>query len=244
MRRAIKVVLSAAALAGGGLLALATTAAEPVTGSGVPMTETRPLGDVTEVVLSGAGDLTIVPGSPAELRVTADDNVVPLLESITSDHKLTIRTRSWTRLRPQTKIAYTLVVPHLEALTVSGSGTARAERCAGRALSVKVTGSGHAFLNDLDVPELAVSVSGSGTVTASGTAGRATVRVSASGDVDAAALETATAEVRVSGSGTVAVWTTDALKSRVSGSGCVKYKGRPGSVEQKVSGSGRIRPLE
>src|SRR5689334_4814607 len=91
--RVIKFGLLASALVGGGLLALATTARETVEGSGTPATEEREIGDVSEVVLSGVGDLTIVPGAVPALSVTADDNVLPALETETVNGKLTLRTR-------------------------------------------------------------------------------------------------------------------------------------------------------
>ena len=80
IRRVIKFGLLASALVGGGLLALGTTARETIDGSGVPATEPRDVGDVTEVVLSGVGDLTIVPGDFPTLSVTADDNVLPAVQ--------------------------------------------------------------------------------------------------------------------------------------------------------------------
>jgi hypothetical protein len=243
IRRAIKFVLLASSLIGGGLLALAATEARTVDGSGVAATESRPVGDVTDVTLSGVGDLTIVRGAVPALRVTADDNILPALETRTSGRKLTLRPRSWTGLKPKTKIAYTLVVPHLDALTVSGAGAARADRVAGDSLTVKVSGAGRAVLRDVEVSELTVDASGSGAAAVGGDAGRLVVRVSGAGRIDAAECRAAGAEVRASGSGTAGVWATDALDARASGSGTVKYRGAP-DLTRKVSGAGRVLRLE
>src|SRR5262245_45700449 len=87
-RRAGKFLLLASALAAGGFLALSTTARETVTGSGTRATEQRDFGDVTEVVLSGTGDLVLEPGDAPCLSVTADDNVLPLLVTETDGKKL------------------------------------------------------------------------------------------------------------------------------------------------------------
>lgn len=239
--RLFKLSLFAAALAGGGFLALAAFH-ERVDGSGVPATEERYVGAVTEVTLSGVGDLTIVQADVPSLSVTADDNVLPLLETETSGGKLTLRTRSNCSISPKTRIAYTLAVPRLEHLTVSGAGNARVERLAGERLTVKVSGAGNATLREVSCPAVSLHLSGAGHATLAGTAEKVTIRLSGAGDVDAAALQAKAVDAQVSGAGTAKVWAADELKARVSGSGSVKYKGAA-KVEKKVSGAGSVKPL-
>lgn len=240
-RRAFKLFMFASALGLGGMIAWATFH-ETVTGSGVPATDERSVGSVTEVALTGIGNLTVVQGDVPGLSVTADDNVLPLLETETSGRKLTIRTKTGYSIRPQTPISYTLTVPKLEKLSIAGSGNARAERLTGDTLAVRVSGSGNAVLRDATFRELTLSISGSGTATMGGAAEKVTTKISGSGDIDAGMLKVKTAEVQVSGSGSASVWATDALNVRVSGSGDVKYRGSP-KVEKKVSGSGKVHAI-
>jgi hypothetical protein len=242
IRRAVKLVLFASALGAGGLLAVAV-ARDTVTGSGVSVTEERDIGEVTSVVLAGSGELTIVPGSPASLSVTADDNILPVIETETEGGKLTLHTRSRTDVRPKTKIAYTLTVPRLTAITVSGAGHVKADQLTAGALTVKLSGAGTAKLNNVACKSLALHLSGAGTATVTGVAEKLTVKLSGAGDIDAVGLKASSADVQVSGAGDIRVWATDELKARISGAGGVKYKGSP-KVEQKVSGAGRIRPIE
>jgi hypothetical protein len=242
IRGAFKLVLFASALGVGGWLAVAT-ARETIDGSGAPATEERDVGDVSEVVLSGVGDLTVVPGEFAALSVTADDNVLPALETESANGKLTLRTRSRTTLRPKTKIAYTLTVPRLDAITVSGAGNVKSTRLDADTLTVKLSGAGNVHLNNLTCKALALNVSGAGTAHLAGATEKLTMRLSGAGGIEAAGLKASSADVQVSGAGNATVWAADELKARVSGAGGVRYKGVPGSVEQKVSGAGRIRPL-
>lgn len=242
IRAAVKLVLYAGALGGGALLALAVTR-ETVAGSGVPKTEERDVGDVTAVALSGTGDLTIVPGPVPALSVTADDNILPLIETESDGGTLTLRTRSRANLRPKTKIAYTLTVPRLSTITVSGAGTVTARQLTTGALTVKLSGAGSADLDGLACKSLALTLSGAGTARVSGATERLTVKLSGAGDIEAAGLKATTADVQISGAGTASVWAVAELKARVSGAGDVRYKGSP-TVEQKVSGAGRVRPAE
>lgn len=240
-RRLFKFTLFAAALAGGGFLALAAFH-ETVDGSGVPATEDRNVGSIRDVELSGVGELTITQGDVPALSVTADDNILPLLETETSGRKLTLRTKSDYSLRTKTKIAYALTVPNLEQLTVSGAGNARAEKLTGDRLAVRLSGAGTVTLREDSHKSLTLTLSGAGHATLGGTAESVTLKVSGAGDIDAASLQAKAADVQVSGAGTVRLWATDELKARVSGAGGVRYKGSP-KVEPRVSGAGSVKPL-
>src|SRR5437867_2120919 len=127
IRRAFKLMLFVSALGIGALLAVAMLR-ETVSGSGNPATEERDVGSVREVSLSGIGNLTVREGDVPSLSVTADDNILPLLETETSGNKLTIRTKSGFSIRPSGPINYILTVPKLEKVSVSGSGNVKAER--------------------------------------------------------------------------------------------------------------------
>lgn len=244
IRRAVKLVFFASALCAGGLLALATTVRETVEGSGVRMTEERDIGNVDEVVLSGVGDLTIVSGAMPALSVTADDNILPALETNAAGGKLKLGTRSLTSIHPKTKIAYTLTVPQLNSITVSGAGTVKTQRLEADNLKLQLSGAGKAQLDNLKCKSLALTLSGSGIANLSGSAEEFKLRVSGAGKIDAANLKTNSADVRISGSGQAAIWATNELKARISGAGNVKYRGQPRHIEQKVSGSGHIRAME
>ena len=240
IRRAFKFVLFASALGAGALIALAVFQ-ETVVGSGKTATEERAVGAVTEVSLSGIGNLTIRQGEIPGLAVTADDNILPLIETEASGKKLIIRTRTGYSLRPSAPISYTLTVPRLEKLSVSGAGNATADHLSGDNLTVKLSGAGNAVVREVACQSLTLTLSGAGNATLSGTAQKVTARISGAGDIDAAGLKTACADVQVSGAGNASVWATEELKVRVSGAGDVRYKGSP-RIDQKVSGAGSVRP--
>ena len=241
MCRAGKYVLFAGALAVGGLIA--ANRSESVTGSGIPGTEDRAIGAVDEVSLAGTGNLTIVQGNMPALTVTADDNLLALIETETSGRLLRIRPKSGYSLNPKTPLTYTLTIPQLEKVTLSGSGTVHAARFTGEKLSLQLSGSGNVFARDMEYGELSLSLSGSATAKLSGVAQEAKIRVSGSGDVDARELRSAVSEVRVSGSADVRVWATTTLNARVSGSADIRYRGEP-KIEKRISGSGSVKQIK
>jgi hypothetical protein len=240
-RRACKFVLLTGALVGGGLIA--ANLPETVKGSGVPGLEDRAIGPIDEVILSGTGNLTITRGDLPLLTVTADDNLLPLIETETAGHQLHIRTKSGYNLRPATPLQYALTVPNLKKVTLSGSGTVRMAKFGGESLAVRLSGSADAAFHDLGYRELSLNLSGSGKIVLDGAATKVSVKVSGSGDVDASGLRSLISEVQVSGSGKIKVWATGNLNARVSGSGDIRYRGEP-KIEKRVSGSGSVRPLD
>jgi hypothetical protein len=239
-RRAFKFLLFASALGLGGLLA-ASIFKETVAGSGKAATEDRQVGPVTDVTLSGIGNLTIRQGDSPSLSVTADDNLLPFIETETSGKKLTIGTKSGFNLKPSKPITITLTVPKLERLSVSGAGNAAADKLSGENLTVKLSGAGNATLREVTCKTLSISLSGAGNAVLTGTAEKATATISGAGEIDASGFKVASAEVKVSGAGNAAVWATEELKAKVSGAGDVTYKGDP-KVDKKVSGAGSVKP--
>ena len=73
--------LAAACFAFATALAPAFAAAETLTGSGMPATATRNAAGVRSVAMSVPGKLEIVAGDTGKLTVTADDNVLAVLET-------------------------------------------------------------------------------------------------------------------------------------------------------------------
>jgi hypothetical protein len=241
IRRAFKLMLLASAF---GVGAIVANNAIPVTieGSGTTAAEEREIGKIKEVTLAGFGNLTIIQGDVPSLRVVGDDNILPYIETRTSGRKLTLRSRSGYALIPHGPISYTLTVPNLEKLTISGVGSATVGKLTGDKFAVRLSGAGNATLREANFKTLTLQLSGAGHATMSGSSDELSARISGSGEIDAGSLKTRKAEVRVSGSGNVALWATDSLSARVSGSGNVAYRGEP-KVEKRVSGSGSVRPI-
>jgi len=223
-----------------GLVLLAPLAGcGPVTvGSGRIATETRPLGDVRAVNLSGVGDLTIQLGDENKIEIETDDNILPLVETKAADGELTVRAKG--NVAPTQGLNYRVTLRSLDALSVSGSGTATVVRWTWSAGKVSISGSGDVLVTESALASLAVKLSGSGTLTASGRADSLDLHISGSGTCHADGLQANEAKVVISGSGSAEVWAERDLSAKLSGSGSVTYAGNP-SIHSKVSGSGSVQ---
>ena len=151
---------------------------------------------------------------------SAEDNILPLLESRVVDHVLYLGPKTNTNISTTQPIEFIIEVKQLDALTVSGSGNVEAKR--------------------IDSQHFEVSVSGVGNVMMEGKAGELNIRLSGTGNFQGEEFITKRATVTISGLGNVVVNVSDSLNADMSGVGSVEYIGSP-QVHQSVSGLGRVK---
>ncbi len=218
-RRCVLVVpciLLGVLLAGCGLVRLPR-----VLGSGTHATESRPLGDFTQIEFLGAGRVEVSIGELQPLQLSGDDNVLPLIETNVSDGKLVVRaTRAFNAVQP---LVLTVTVPNLIAVLLGGAG------------EIVVTG----VANDA----LRADVIGAGQVALSGTTANLVLTVSGVGSLDASNLAAGAVSVEVSGTGSANVQALDTLDVTIDGVGSVTYSGDP-AITQHISGLGTLRKTE
>ncbi|CAN5875280.1 MAG: DUF2807 domain-containing protein [Gemmatimonadetes bacterium] len=210
-----------------------------IRGSGVVREETREVSGFTGVELATVGTVHIVQGSREELRIEAEENLLPHLRTRVEGRLLRIETTNNVNLQPTRPVRYYLTVRDLDRATLSGSGSIQVEELRTRRLAATVSGSGGMELSGLNADALTLAVSGSGGASASGRVATQDVNLSGSGSFDGRNLESNRAGVNLSGSGSATLRVRERLDATVSGSGSVRYFGSP-RVSQNVSGSGSV----
>jgi hypothetical protein len=197
------------------------TACTLVRGSGEIVTETREVSNYHRISLSGSGDVIVNQGEQESLTIETDDNVMKHITSEVRDGTLHLSIEENTAIFP-TRLIFTVGVEDLTDLSISGSGSIRAD--------------------GIETERLNSRISGSGEIELDGVASRQDVDVSGSGEYKAGNLRSENVKVSVSGSGNVTVWATETLDSSISGSGSVDYFGSP-AVTSSTSGSGQLNSL-
>jgi hypothetical protein len=194
------------------------TSTTSTVGSGVVATETRELPPFAAVDLAGANTVTIGVGGAQSVVVQGDDDVIPLVTTEVEDGTLVIaQSESFDTTAP---LSVEIVVPSLDAVRLSGTGT--------------VTVDGH------DLALLELSLPGSGTLRGSGDAQRLVVELGGAGDVALQNLAADDIVVELAGSGNVHVNASESLDAAISGTGSIFYAGDPASVAQSITGTGVI----
>lgn len=211
-----------------------------LTGSGHPATEERAVAGFTGIALALPGAVELVQGDAEGATVTADDNVLPHIESVVEGGVLRLRfdkTAFWIR---NTHIRIVVRARRVESIAVAGSGDVQAKTLEAQRLRVSIAGSGNVKLPALDARELRAHIAGSGDLLAAGHADALEAHLAGSGRLQASKLETRTASLRVAGSGDATAWVRESLKASIAGSGDVRYYGDP-AIDKHVAGSGSLK---
>jgi hypothetical protein len=193
--------------------------ADEITGSGTMVTVDRPIGDVHAIVLDGTYKVTITVGPAAAFRLTADDNVAPLIEARTEDGELTVSSHRDFTTDHHPSLAISL--PSLDRLKLETS-------------SVTITG--------LKGARFDLTIEGASEVEASGAVEASTIEVDGAGRLNLRSLQVGDMTLRMDGAGAAEVTATQSLDVRIDGAGAVSYAGNPAHVTRKIDGFGHIGP--
>ncbi|PWB73092.1 DUF2807 domain-containing protein [candidate division GN15 bacterium] len=188
-------------------------------GSGTMATQIRDVGSFTKIEVTMGIDVYVTVGSPQQVKLTFDDNIIDRIRTRVRGNTLEIDTRSSLDCDSDCKIEIT--VPAIEAFSLAGSG------------NIEIHG--------VNGDEFSIDLAGSGDIRVSGKTRSVSIDVAGSGDIDTRELIAEDAEVDIAGSGNVRVYAEKSLEADVSGSGDIRYYGDPENVESDVSGSGSIR---
>jgi Putative auto-transporter adhesin, head GIN domain len=225
------------------LPALPTHAA--TTGSGKAAIETREVSGFAAIRLRGGMDLVVRQSTREKVEVTADDNLLPLLQTIVEgsgdQRTLVIQWPRGETIRSRAKTVVTVDVVKLTAIASAGSGDINVEALKTPALTLSISGSSDARLMKLDTEQLRVSISGSGDVAASGKAASVSLSIAGSGDLRARELAADDVDISIAGSGNADVQAAKTLAVSIAGSGDVQYSGAATLAKSRIAGSGTIR---
>jgi hypothetical protein len=191
-----------------------------ITGTGDLVTESRPVAGFTAVSVSGAGDLVIEQTGMESLEITAEDDVLPHIQSEVVGDWLVLGPAPGVRVNSSRPVRYRLTVRTLTGVEASGASRVVA--------------------HDLNTPELASVLSGASTLEASGVATAHVTAVSGASRVETADLRSRTVVATVSGASYGLVRVSDSLAATASGGSRLEYYGDP-VVVSEVSGGSTVR---
>lgn len=217
------------------------TSCEKVVGEGVLVNETRTTGAFNGIESEISGNVIYVQGSDYKVELTAQQNVLNVMETPVLSNKLVVRFKNNVRVKKHEQITIKVTAPSISSIGLSGSGNVSVlNPLSGSDLAFRLSGSGDMSLPMISCNYLETSISGSGSISISGgTVNAENFKISGSGDIDARNVLAKTASINTSGSGTLRVTASEKLDVKISGSGSVYYWGTP-IVSTDISGSGRV----
>ena len=134
--------------------------------------------------------------------------------------------------------------PSVKSIEIAGSGTVTAPKALAVAdLGLKVAGSGEITLSQLTCQDLKMQIAGSGDMTL-GTvqANEVETEIAGSGDIELAGLICKNVKNKIAGSGDITLnnMEVDNVKTTIAGSGNVILRGKAGSHDEDIAGSGKV----
>jgi hypothetical protein len=230
------------------LLAIIFTSCERyrcVEGNGNRITETRTTGMFYGVVSSSECDVFITIDTSLtepEVRIEADENVLPYIQTTLRSQDLEISTRNNKCLETDLPVYVDIYMPSLDFVKLEGSGEIRCDDMSAENLRIDLTGSGKILMQSVDCGYIDVNHTGSGMIEITGLADESSFLLSGSGTIIADQLRQYNCFVDFPGSGTIYVKALEKLSGELSGSGVIYYY-RPHYLDIDITGSGYIEEL-
>lgn len=207
-------------------------------------TESRQVGSFEAVAVHGHIDLVVRQGEKEAVEVRADDQVLPLVETVVETGSrgptLVVRIKRGEVFRNRGPVQVTVDVVKLTQISSAGSGDVRVQPLKTPSLRLSLAGSSDAKLDGLTTDLFELRLAGSGNVLASGSAAKVKIAITGSGDVSLKSLVADDVTVSIAGSGDAKVTANKALGVSIAGSGDVEYGGNATAIRTSVAGSGRI----
>lgn len=199
-------------------LAFVSCSAPTVKGSGNTVNEERTIDYVSEVDINGNFKIEITCGKTNSLKIEAEDNIIPLVETKVDDEKITIRTKEKiTNLR---EIRILLTIHSLTELDTDGKSTI--------------------IIKGVNSDELDLTMDGEGEIDIEGKVDDLSISMDGEGKILAKNLQSKNAYVSPYGEGNVEVYARKALKAKVKGEGVVDYWGDPEDISIDTAKGGAV----
>jgi hypothetical protein len=214
-----------------------------VRGNGNVRTEQRSPGSFDGVASHGSFNVYVSTGDQS-VKIEAEDNLLPFIETYVEGSVLHIRTKQNFWLRPNREVKILVSSPDFRTIHSYGSGDiiGQSKITDPSKLELGVNGSADIKM-DVDAPEIQAEVNGSGDINLTGTTKSFKSQIRGSGNIKAMNLQSENASVEIYGSGNADVFANTKLDVQVAGSGDVRYKGNA-QTSSNINGSGSVKKVE
>jgi hypothetical protein len=242
MRFSYGIVVLAVATASG-CDAISLIGLPSIQGSGVAKDENRAVDAFHAVDAANAVqvNVTVKAGATPRLKISGDDNLVPLVESVVRDGTLVLRLKENSSISPKLPLLAEVVTGDLDRVEASGASNVKVKG------EVKVdqftaTSSGAASVSveSIASSKAVASATGASHVVLLGTAKSLKVDASGASEVKAESLDVEDAEVSISGASNATLRAKNSVAGDVSGASSLNLLGRPARNSVSTSGASQV----
>jgi hypothetical protein len=215
-----------------------------IKGNGDVTTETRSISSFSGVASYGFFDVYVTVGSPASVKIEAESNLQPYIETYVEDGTLKLRTKKSVWFRSHKTIKVYVTAPAYKKIYSIGSGDVVGQTPISDSseLDLKVQGNGKLRL-DVDAPEITAELTGNGGIQLKGHSKYFDCTLTGNGNLKAFDLMAEETKVKILGNGDAEVYASVKLDVSVGGNGNVRYKGNA-VPSTHITGNGNIKQVK
>ncbi len=208
-------------------------------GSGNIITENRSVDNFTGISTSSSIDVEVSIGEKNDVRIEADDNILPFVKTTVNDGVLKIGYKNNTSLN-NAHVKVFVTIPYLKYIHTSSSANINVLGIIKHDGKIRFEASSSSEIKAaVDAPEVSADASSSSTINLSGKTQKCDVEVSSSADINAQNLLSENTHAKANSSGTANVHASVSLDAKASSSGDINYRGNP-TLNKSVSSSGSV----
>jgi hypothetical protein len=186
-----------------------------VNGRGQLRTEFRTTTPFSKIDSRIKADIKIIKSKIRNISITAQENIVPLIDLTERNGILVISTGGY-EITSDSTINITIYVPAIDEICLSGSGNIYSECPAG-----------------------SIKIPGNGVISCIGNTTQVSIEISGNGKTDLQAMKLKNCMVNITGNGIVHINSSTKLDIFIPGTGTVYYTGNP-EIRTSVTGDGHV----
>lgn len=222
------------------LVPLVLSGCAAAVGNGTRVTESRQVGAFTRLAAQSGFQVTFAPGA-TDVAVTADENLLPLLETYVEGDTLILRVKPMVSVSPTDGLKARVANPVLVGLDASGGARVQAQATPTDTWALAASGGSDVQVTGLSATTLTLGATGGSRATVTGDATRVEVSASSGSTVDTTAVHAQTASLDVSGGSTVRIYASSSASGQATGGSTVTVSGSPAGQQVASSGGSTVQ---
>jgi hypothetical protein len=212
-----------------------------VSGSGKIVTETRPISNIQKLDVSTMGKVELIQGDKESLEISADDNIMPLIESTVRSGTLQITN---SRNFSSKDVKVTIHIKSLDRLAASGVTLLNANQLTTKKLDIEASGASQVRIDALQAEQLIADLSGASRVRLAGNAKELSYEASGAASLYGSSLRVDSMKGQGSGASRVTLYANKRAESSLSGASSLDLTGNVEMLNASFGGTSVVNANE
>lgn len=214
-----------------------------IKGNNEVTTENRNSGDFSGVSSYGSFNVYVANG-PASVKIEAESNILPYIETVVEDNILKVRSKKGVWLSTNRDVKIFVTAPRLTKIHSVGTGDIIGQTKIVDSSKIDLNVGGNGKINlDVDAPEVVVELAGNGGIQLKGQSRLFDCKLLGNGNLKAFDLMAEETNVHIYGNGDAEVYASIKLDVTIGGNGQVRYKGNA-QPSTHITGNGNITQVK